>query len=335
MNFKDTLTKCTKYGTPHERLLVGLLIIINIMGIALSANYLNFGNMTSSLGLFFDRAFMVFPMALIMLMGDIDISVASILALASVIMGVSVEAGAPLWLGILLCVGVGTLCGFINGLIISKFPELSAAIVTISTMIFYRGIAYIILENRAATGFPEGFSNLAWGTVFSIPLVIPLFLLCAVIFSLFLHRTPTGRTIVGVGANKEALRYSGIDVPKIKLMVFTLMGFMCGLAALFHTSRLMSTRPNMSTGYELEIIAMVVLGGVSTAGGSGRMGGVILAAFSVALLKYGLGLVNVHTQILTIIIGFLLIGASLAPILTAKFQGAFGKKRAKSKVSTA
>ncbi len=325
MNF---IKRAVQYLSPHEKLLVLLLVAINIMNIGLSANYLNFTNMMSSLGLFFDRALLVFPMALVMIMGDIDISVASILALSSVVMGVSVEAGAPLWLGILICLTIGTLCGYINGLIISKFPELSSAIVTISTMIFYRGIAYVILENRAATGFPEIFSRLTWGTIISIP--IPIFLICAVGFSLFLHRTPRGRTIIGVGANAKALQYSGIYVPKIKLTVFTLMGLMAGVAALFHTSRLMSTRPNMSMGYELEIIAMVVLGGVSTSGGQGRMGGVILAAFSVALLKYGLGLVNVHTQILTIIIGGLLISASLVPQVRGWLKSKYEKKRVSS-----
>ena len=296
-----------------EWMLVALLILINIMNASLSPYYLEYNNMMSAIMAFLDRSFMVLPMAIIIIMGDIDISVASTVALSSVMMGVSVQNGVPMTLAILICMATATLCGFINGLIVTKFKELSAAIVTISTMILYRGIAYIILEDQAASGFPLWFSILGWGDIGTIPLILIVFIAFSVIFWLILHKTTAGRQILAIGQNNTASIYSGINVDKMRLFAFTAAGFMAGITALFLTSKMASTRPNIAIGYELEVIAMVVLGGVSTSGGKGKIHSVILAIFVIGLLKYGLGIINIHSQIVTIIIGLLLIFSTLLP----------------------
>lgn len=298
-----------------EWMLVLLFILINIMNAFLSSYYLDSDNLRDATMTFLDKAFIVLPMVFIMILGDIDISVASTIALSSVIMADLYNSGVPMWLAMLIGLAVGTICGFVNGLLIVKFKELSAVIVTLATMIIYRGIAYILLEDQAAGKFPDWFSFLGWGYVGGIPFILIAFAIFALIFGLLLHRTTFGRQVYAMGSNLTASRFSGVRVDKIRIIVFTLTGLMAAVAALFLTSRMGSTRPNVAMGYELDVIAMVVLGGISTAGGKGRMIGAILAVFLIGFLRYGLGLVNVPAQTMLIIIGLLLIFAVMVPNL--------------------
>lgn len=227
--------------------------------------------------------------------------------------------GLPMGLAMALCLVVGTLCGLFNGLIIVKFKELSAVIVTLATMIIYRGIAYIILEDRAAGQFPGWYTYLGWGNIKGVPFVLVVFAICALIFGLLLHKTTFGRRTFAMGNNIIASKFSGIQVDQIKVIIFTLAGLMSGVTALFLTSRMGSTRPNVALGYELDVIAMAVLGGISTAGGKGRMIGAIIVIFLIGFLRYGLGLVNVPAQVLLVIIGLLLIFAVMIPNLKLNF----------------
>ncbi|MGG4144472.1 ABC transporter permease [Paenibacillus algorifonticola] len=298
-----------------EWMLVLIFIAVNIMNMNLSEYYWSFDSLRDATMTFLDKAFIVLPMVLIIILGDIDISVASIVALSSVIMADLYNSGVPMPLAMLICLGVGVVCGFINGLLIVKFKELSSVIVTLATMIIYRGIAYILLEDQAAGKFPEWFSFLGWGYVGPIPFILIVFAGCAAVFIVLLHRTTFGRRIYAMGNNLTASRFSGIRVERMKIIVFTLAGLMAAVTALFLTSRMGSTRPNVATGYELDVIAMVVLGGISTAGGKGRMIGAILAVFLIGFLRYGLGLVNVPAQMLLIILGLLLIVAVMLPKL--------------------
>jgi rhamnose transport system permease protein len=255
-------------------------------------------------------------MVLIMILRDIDISVASIVALSSVVMAHLYTLGVPMEIAVLICLAVGAVCGLINGLLIVKFKELSAVIVTLATMIIYRGIAYIILEDQSAGSFPEWFGFLGWGYVYGIPFILIAFVVLAVIFGLLLHKTTFGRRVYAIGNNPTASRFSGVQVDKIKII--TLAGIMAAITALFLTSRMGSTRPNVALGYELDVIAMVVLGGISTAGGKGKMLGAIIAIFLIGYLRYGLGLINIPAQVLMIIIGLLLIIAVMVPNLKPK-----------------
>ncbi|MFX3632198.1 MAG: ABC transporter permease [Candidatus Pristimantibacillus sp.] len=307
-----------------EWMLVIIFIGINIMNMNLSEYYWNFESLRDATMTFLDKAFIVLPMVLIIILGDIDISVASIVALSSVIMADLYNMGVPMPIAMVICLAVGTICGFINGLLIVKFKELSAVIVTLATMIIYRGIAYIILEDQASGKFPDWYNYLGWGYVGSIPFILIVFVVFAILFALLLHKTTFGRRVFAMGNNVTASRFSGVQVDKIKIIVFTLAGLMAAVAALFLTSRMGSTRPNVATGYELDVIAMVVLGGISTAGGKGRMIGAILAIFLIGFLRYGLGLVNVPAQMLLIILGLLLIFAVMIPKL--KFNFNKGKK---------
>jgi len=298
-----------------EWLLILIFIVMTIINASLTPYYLNANNLIGATMTFLDKAFIVLPMAFIIILADIDISVASTVALASVVMGVLYNSGVPMVLAMVICLLVGTLCGLVNGILVAKFKELSSMIITLATMILYRGIAYIILKDQSAGKFPEWFTSIGWGYVGPIPFILIVFIICAVIFTFILNKTAFGRRVYAIGSNPTASRFTGIQVDKTKIIVFTLAGLMAGVTALFLTSRMGSTRPNVATGYELDIITMVVLGGISTAGGKGRIYGAIIAVFLIGFLRYGLGLFNVNAQILLIITGLLLIVAVIIPNL--------------------
>jgi rhamnose transport system permease protein len=297
-----------------EWFLVLLFLLVNIFNSSISPYYLSATTLTDAPMSFMDEAYMVFPMAMILLLGMIDISVASTVALSSVLMGVSYQAGLPMGLAMVLCLVVGSVCGLINGLILSRFNEqiLPSMIITFATQVIYRGIALIILKDQAVGSFPVWFSYLSWGYIGIIPFELIVFAVFAVIFIVLLHKTSFGRQLYGMGNNLKACRYSGIKTARNKIIIYTLMGFMAGVSALFLTSKMGSTRPDVATGYELDVIAMAALGGFSTTGGKGNMIGAVIAAFVLGFLRYGLGLINVSSEVILIIVGLLLIGSVLA-----------------------
>jgi len=290
-----------------EWLLVVIFLLIHLINSFISPWYFNEDTFLTAPMSFLDKAFIVLPMMLVIILGNIDISVGSIVALTSVLMAVFFNAGLPMPLALAAALLIGTTMGGINGLLLIKFRELPAMIVTLSTMTIYRGIAYVIMEDRAAGGFPSWFSFFAWGYVGPIPFIMIVFAVAAVIFGLLIHKTGFGRLVYGMGSNLTACKYSGVKTDRVLLIVGLLTGLMSAVCAIFLTSRMGSTRPNVALGYELDVIAMVVLGGVSTSGGTGRIAGPLLAIFIIGFLNYGLGLINVSAQVLLIILGLLLI----------------------------
>jgi rhamnose transport system permease protein len=314
----DSRKSLRKFFFQWEWLLVLIFIAVNAINGILSPYYLDLGNLIGATNSFLDLAFLVLPMTFVIILGSIDISVASTVALSAVVMATTFNAGLPMPLAMLLCLGTATLCGFINGLILIKFKELPAMIVTLSTLTIYRGIAYVILEDQASGKFPTWFSFLGWGSIGPAPFILIAFAACAALFGLILHKTTFGRKVFAMGNNLTAARYSGVRTDSVIVAVFTLTGLMAGVTALFLSSRMGSTRPNVAQGYELSVIAMVVLGGVSTAGGSGKLAGPVLAVFIIGFLTYGLGLVNIKANVLLIVIGSLLILSVL--VLNLRFQ---------------
>lgn len=297
-----------------EWLLLVILIGVIALNTSLSPYFLNVSSLRDATMIFLDKAFIVFPMAFIMIMRDIDISVGSTVALSSVVMATVYNGlGTSMEIAIIICLMVGALCGLINGLLIVKFNELSAVIVTLATMILYRGIAYIILEDQASGNFPEWFGFFGWGYVFGIPFILIVFIFTAIIFGLILHKTTFGRHIYAIGHNDVASKFSGVNVDRTKVIIFTLAGLMAAVTAIFLASRMGSTRPNIANMYELDVIAMAALGGISTAGGKGRLIGTVIAIFIVGYLQYGLGLINIPSQTLLIVVGALLLFAVIVP----------------------
>lgn len=305
-----------KFFLQWEWFLVLVFILVNVMNMIISPYYLSSSGLLTATSSFLEKAFIALPMVFVLVIGEIDISVGSTVALSSVIMAVSYnKLGIPMGAAIIICLLVGTLCGFINGIILTKFTELFPMIVTLATMILYRGIAVMILEDQASKNFPSWFSNIFWGKIGSVPYMLLVFIVFAVIFGIVLHKTTFGRRLYAIGSNKTASKYAGIEVQKIRLIVYTLAGLFASVTAIFLTSRMGSTRPNIGEGYELEAISMVVLGGVSTAGGKGRFVGAVIAIFIIGFLRYGLGLINTPAPTMLIIIGALLIVAVMFPNL--------------------
>ena len=315
-----------------EVFLLLIFIAVNIMNAFVSPYYLSVSGLFTATSSFLEKAFVALPMAYILVLGDIDISVGATVALSSVMMGVAyANFGLPMIVCVLICLLTGTICGLINGLILSRFPELAPMIVTLGTQILYRGIGTMILEDQAATGLTSvtWFSNLYWGYLGPIPYMLIIFVICAIGFGVVLHKTTFGRRLYAIGSNSVASMYAGIHVQKIRLIVFTLTGLFAGVTALFLTARMGSTRPNIAEGYELDAISMVVLGGFSTSGGKGRFIGVIISIFIIGFLRYGLGLINVPSQAMLIIIGALLICAVMLPNLKLGqfFKSIFSRKK--------
>jgi len=300
-----------------EGILVILIIGTSIVNGRLSTHFWSYAGIMDALAVFLEKGFMVLSMVFVLIIGDIDISVASITALSSVVMALSYKAGLPMALALIVALAVGAGCGFFNGMLISRVPNISAIIVTLAGSSLYRGIAYILLGDQAVGGFPSWYSYLAWGYLgkTNIPFIIVVFLLCALIYGLILHRSTFGRKLYAMGNNLTAARFSGVPVAKIKQIVFTLNGLMAGVAAIFLTSKLGSSRPNIATGYELEVIAIAVLGGVSPSGGRGGIVGACLALILMRLLRYGMGLKNIPGQVMMVIIGIVLVGVVMIPNL--------------------
>ncbi|MDP4118946.1 MAG: ABC transporter permease [Bacillota bacterium] len=290
-----------------EWMLVLILVAINIMNISASDNYWNFGNLMEAMKMFLDKAIMVFPMMLVILLGEIDVSVAATMALSGVIMGVTYHAGMPFGISLLLGLLTGTMCGFINGYLLVKFKELSSVIVTIATSIVFRGVASIILKDGATGNFPSWFQFFGWGYVGPFPFILVFFAIEAAIFAYIVHKTKFGRKVYAMGNNPVTSLFSGIKVDKLRLIIFTLNGLFAAVASIFLVSKMGSARPSIALGYELDVIAMVVLGGVSSAGGSGRVLGTILSIFIVGMLRYGLGIINVPSQTIMVVVGALLV----------------------------
>jgi rhamnose transport system permease protein len=264
---------------------------------------------------FTEKALIALAMALLIISGEIDLSVAAIIALASTAMGFALQFGIDTPGLVAIGIGTGLACGAFNGFLVTRLG-LPSIVVTIGTMSLFRGISFIVLGDQAFKGYPESFAFFGQGYVWwVVSFEFVLFLAAAVIYYVVLHRTSFGRRIFVIGNNATAAQFSGVRVERVKFVLFCLTGLMAGIASVLLTSRLGSTRPSIAQGWELEVITMVVLGGVSILGGAGSIVGVVIAAFIMGLVTFGLGLLNVPGIVMSIFIGLLLIVVIALPIV--------------------
>ncbi|MGN7956426.1 ABC transporter permease [Agrobacterium tumefaciens] len=320
-----------KLGTPLRRimaswevLLLGVAILIFIANSLASPYFLNAWNLSDATFNFTEKAIIAFAMALLIIAGEIDLSVAAIIALASTAMGAAVQMGVGTPGLVAIGIGTGLLCGAFNGFLVAGL-KLPSIVVTIGTMSLFRGISYMVLGDQAYGKYPADFAYFGQGYVFSvISFEFVLFLAMAVIFAILLHATNFGRQVYVIGNNPFAARFSGIPVERVKFILFLLTGLMSGIAAVCLTSRLGSTRPSIAQGWELEVVTMVVLGGVSILGGSGTIAGVVIAAFVMGLVTFGLGLLNVPGIVMSIFVGLLLIITIAIPIVVRRLRAMRG-----------
>ncbi|NIY73466.1 ABC transporter permease [Marivivens donghaensis] len=303
-----------------ETLLLAVAIGIFIANSFASPYFLNAWNLSDATFNFTEKAMIAFAMALLIIAGEIDLSVASIIALASTAMGAVAQFDVSTLTIVLTGLAVGTACGAFNAVLVTVMG-LPSIVVTIGTMSLFRGISYIVLGDQAYRGYPRDFAFFGQGYVWwVISFEFVLFLVLAVIYGILLHKTNFGRAVYAIGNNATGALFSGIRVGRVKFILFMLTGLMSGVAAVCLTSRLGSTRPSIGLGMELEVVTMVVLGGVNILGGSGSIPGVVIAAFVMGLVTFGLGLLNVPGIVMSIFIGALLIGVIALPRLWAMWR---------------
>jgi len=269
---------------------------------------------------FTEKALIALPMALLIIGREIDVSVAGILALSSVVMGLGAEhgLGTPALVGLGLTTGAA--CGAANGALVALL-RVPSIVATIGTMSLFRGVAAGVLGDRVLKNYPESFHWFGQGYVIGvISFELVLFTVCVGLFSIYLHLTLFGRRLYALGSNPEAARFAGVRLTRYRFWLFVATGLASGLAAVLLTSRLGSTRPSIAQGWELEVISMVILGGVSVAGGRGTIPGVALAAVLLGFVTYGLGLANIPGIVMQIIVGALLIVVVGLPIVGKRLQ---------------
>lgn len=291
-----------------ESFLVVLFVLV-VFGFGFTTPYFfYYRNLFDMTLIFGEKALIALTMAFVIVTANIDISVASIMGLSSSVLAVLYRAGVPIGFAIVAALVTGALCGFINGWVTTRF-NLPSMIVTLANFSFFRGIAYVLLGDEAVTGYPREFGFIGRGYIpgTPIPFVLVVFAVLAVVASLILHRTTIGRKIFAIGSNPEASRAAGIPVQRITRVLFIVSGLMASIAGVFLTARIGTTRPNLATGFELEIITIVILGGVVITGGRGKIWGVVLASVFVGTLRYGLGLNNIPGQYMLVMTGGLLL----------------------------
>ena len=291
----------------HETLLA-IILVIALAGLgAFNDRFLTVDNLLDQGRFISETGLIALPMTFIIITGGIDLSVGAIVGLCAIMLGYSWKNfGFPLPLAIAFALALGALAGFVNGLVITrvKVPPL---IMTIATLALYRGLAEGVSQARSVRGYPEWFYFLGQGSVFGVPTQLLVLIVLIVIAGVALDRTTFGRTLYAIGANETAARFSALPVDRVKLIVYTLSGLASGLAAWILVSRVTTTRMDMGTGYELDVIAAVVLGGASIFGGSGTIWGTVIGLVMIQLLKNGLALTGVKGDATIVVIGVALI----------------------------
>ncbi|HEX2316759.1 MAG TPA: ABC transporter permease [Thermomonospora sp.] len=309
-------------------LVAALLVAVFCGGAGLSPDFANTDNLSFALGDLGEVALIALPMTLLVVCGQVDLSVASVLGLASALTGALWDAGWAFETIVPVVVLVGVACGLLNGLLVTRLGLPSLA-VTIGTLSLYRGLAYVVLGTEAVSQFPQRYAELTTTNVPGTPVPYPvaLFALLAILTALVLHSTGVGRSLFAIGAQEEAAFFAGIRVRRLKLILFVVSGTVAAFAGIVYTLRYGSARADNGLGLELTVIAAVLLGGVDFDGGKGTLGGVIAGVLLIGVLRNLLMLNDVATEIQSIVTGLLLIVSVLTPRLIAAVREARARRR--------
>jgi rhamnose transport system permease protein len=312
-----------------ESLLIVILLMTIVINALLSPFYLGWGNFINLFWLSNEKIIVVIVMTFVIISGEIDLSVASVMAFSAAVMASIYEAGAvPFFVAILLGLAAGALAGLIQGLVITRFG-LPSLVVSLAGLIGFRGGARVLMEDQSIGDFPDWFDTMGQQTIVGpLPVALVIFFVGLAIAWVTLERGSLGRRVYVVGNNADVARFSGVDVDGVKLRLFVASGTVAGLAGILFAARVGTVRGSLAEFFELDIITMVLLGGVSIFGGTGSMLGVALAVFTVLNIRNGLGLANVDGIIQTGVIGLLLIGSVLVPNIAQRFQERSPRRRA-------
>jgi rhamnose transport system permease protein len=296
-----------------ETLLVVLILLVGWWSTTLSPFFLTRVNLLDLTTPYVFIGLLALGLTFVVIAGEIDISVASTMAVAAVAFAEIWNAGVNVWLAALAALAIGTLLGSVNGVLVGVFNLPSLAI-TLGTLAAYRGLAYVILGGEARSNFPSGFTQIGGGYIHNeLPKALLVLVGAAVVLGVLLHATRFGRYVYVIGSNREAARFSGIPVARVRVTVFALAGLMAGCAAIVYLGFFGSVQADAAGGSELiDVVTAVVLGGVNIFGGSGSIPGVLLATILVAELRNGMQLDNLSGATQDMVIGGLLLGAILA-----------------------
>ncbi len=310
-----------------EGLLLAILIAIVVFNAFTTPHYLQVQNQINLFQLHIEKIIVALIMTFIIINAEIDLSVGSVMGLAGCVLAFLYERGTPFEVCLLAGLLTGVLVGVINGFMVS-YVGLTSLIVTLAGLIGYRGLAHVLLENRSVGNFPDWFDRLGQQPLVGpFPLALIIFFVLLIIALITLQRSGAGRYVFVIGNNREVARYSGVNVRRIKMILFIVSGFVAAFAGLLLAARLGSMRGDTALGTELEVITMVVLGGVSIFGGTGSMFGVLLSILIILNLRNGMGLLNITGEIQTGVIGVLLILSVLGPNIGQGVREAWNRRR--------
>ena len=296
-----------------EGFLVCALLLIIAMNTALVPEFLTLSNQINLFQLSIEKIIVALVMTFVIINAEIDLSVGSMMGLSACAFGWLFLHGIPAPLACLICLGIGAIGGFFNGYFIARIG-LPSLVVTLATLIGFRGLARVLVEDRGIGDFPDWFDALGQkGVIGLIPFgLIAFFVLFAGLYVL-LQRTGFGRLTYVIGTNRNVADYAGIDSGRHKIIIFTMSGVVSAFAGLLFAARVGAVRGDVANGFELDIITMVLLGGVSVFGGTGSLFGTLMAILIVLNLRNGMALVNITGHIQTGVVGLLLIGSVLVP----------------------
>ena len=297
-----------------ESVLALLFVAVFVFGTASTDGFAEQGNLSFLLLDYTEVALLALALVPIIITGEIDLSVASVLGFCSALTGALWDAGLSFELIVPLVVLAGIVLGSVNAVLIVRFGLPSLA-VTIGTLGLYRGLAYVILGDRAVTGFPENYRPLATDSIGFLPYAAIVVLVVGVAIAVLVHLTPVGRSLYAIGLGTQTARFSGIRVDRVKMTLYLVSGALAALASLIYTLRYNSARADNANGMELVAVAAVLLGGVSIFGGRGTVAGVALALLAMAGLRNVLFLDDVSNEIQNVITGLLLILSVLVPVV--------------------
>lgn len=321
------LTKYLRWDTA-----VGILLIaVFLAGSGTTEGFANTDNLSAALGDVSEIALIALPMTLLVVAGQVDLSVASMLGLSSALAGSLWQAGFAFELIVPLCLLAGAVGGLLNGWLVTRVGLPSLA-VTIGTLTLYRGLASVILGDEAVADFPETYARYAAytetvpGTF--VPYPVALFAVLAVGTAIALHCTGFGRSLFAIGAQEDAAWFAGIRVKRLKLALFVVSGLVASFAGIVYTLRYGSARADNGLGLELVVIASVLLGGVDFDGGKGTLGGAVAGVLLIGLLTNLLTLNDISNEIQVIVTGLLLVASVLTPRIIAVLAERRHRRRA-------
>jgi rhamnose transport system permease protein len=301
-----------------------VLVLSLVMAQQISNDFASVGNLSNLLASVVEIALMGLGLALLVVAAEIDISIAAILGLASGLLGLLYKHGVSMPVAISLVLLAGASAGLFNGWLVTRL-KLPSLAVTIGTMALFRGLTYIMLGDEAVADFPAPYTAFAlenFGGTFLPLTYVCLLIPLSVVFIALLQFSGLGRLIYAMGANETAVRFSGVNVVRIKLWLFVISGLMSALAGIVYTLRFSSARADNGMGFELSVVAAVLFGGISIFGSKGTIAGVLLAVLIIGVLNNALTLFDVSNEVLTIVTGLLLLSSVLVPNLVHRWRQA-------------